>query len=257
MPDNEKIERAAEIQKAIDEADERKRADAEGAAQKLDKLLITLDSCVKKIDRVSSRMDALEEEHRKEKADAAKYREKARRHDDDDDEMEEQHEQHAKDNDDEPSEEQDEGDERKREGSKPGQPREVVADRADAMRRHEARLADAQANADAVAAEFGERAPAPLSGETLRAYRCRLLRRYRHHSKEFADADLAAIDDPKLFAGIEARIYADAKAASATPDVPAGYLWERVKTDASGRKISEFFGTPRTWMRQFSGSADM
>jgi hypothetical protein len=32
-----------------------------------------------------------------------------------------------------------------------------------------------------------------MSGEALRAYRSRLLRRFKHHSKEFADADLGAI----------------------------------------------------------------
>ncbi|MGA9005933.1 MAG: hypothetical protein WB495_03305 [Xanthobacteraceae bacterium] len=135
----------------------------------------------------------------------------------------------------------------------PGKARPVAADHADTVRRHEARMADAQAMADAVAAEFGERAPPPLSGETLHGYKCRLLRRYKHHSKEFADADLGAIKDPKLFAGIESRIYADARSAGATPDVPAEQLWERVKTDASGRRISEFYGSPRVWMRTFSG----
>jgi hypothetical protein len=64
----------------------------------------------------------------------------------------------------------DEGDEDDNEMEQPGKPRRVAADQADAVRRHEARMADAQARADAVAAVFGERAPHPLSGETLHAY---------------------------------------------------------------------------------------
>jgi hypothetical protein len=232
MPDKDKMDRAAEIQKAIDDADERKRADAEATGQKLDKFLVSLDDCAKKIDSISSRMDALEK----------------RRNDAECRRSENESEVNGE------AEEPDESDERANGGKKPGEPRELVADRADAMRRHEARMADAQARADAVAAEFGERAPPPLSSETLHAYRCRLLRRYRHHSKEFADADLAAIEDPKLFAGIETRIYADARAAGASPQVPLDHLREIIRTDQSGRKISTFYGNPRAWMRQFSGS---
>jgi len=80
-----------------------------------------------------------------------------------------------------------------------------------------------------------------------------LLRRFQHHSKEFADADLSGIRDPKIFNGVEARIYADAVAAGAVPDVPVGHLRERVRIDPSGRQISDFFGEPRVWMSQFSG----
>jgi hypothetical protein len=93
-----------------------------------------------------------------------------------------------------------------------------------------------------------------MSAETVRDYRIRLLRRYKHHSPDWKGIDLQSISDPKIFDSAEARIYADARAAGATPEVPDGYLHERVRTDISGRRISEFYGSPRVWMRTFSGS---
>jgi hypothetical protein len=215
MSDDDKSKRAELIESDLKAADAKRRVDEEASTTgaKLDKLLAGLGT-------MSARLDALE----------------ARRRDGADDNADD-----------------DKGDEDDNEMEQPGKPRRVAADQSDAVRRHEARMADAQAMADSVAVEFGERAPRPMSGETLQSYRCRLLRRYKHHSKEFADADLAAIKDPKLFAGIESRIYADARAAGATPNVPAEQLWERVRTDPSGRRISEFYGSPRVWMRTFSG----
>jgi hypothetical protein len=131
----------------------------------------------------------------------------------------------------------------------------VTAKEHDAERQHEAAMADIQCRADAVSTAWGESAPPPMSGERAMPYRVRLLRRFQRHSKEFSGVDLAKITDPVILDGIERSIYADALAASATPEVAQGYLREMIKTDRSGRQISTFFGEPRTWMQQFAAPA--
>ena len=109
----------------------------------------------------------------------------------------------------------------------------------------EAELADSQARADSVANSFGERAPAPLIGESPFAYRQRMAARFKKHSKTYADMNIASINDPKLFGVIEAQIYSDAQAAAMSPcDVPQHTLREVIKTDATGRRITSFVGDP-------------
>ncbi len=124
-----------------------------------------------------------------------------------------------------------------------GQATRVAADAAREVRDRDAR-ADAQYRADAVANCFGERAPPPMAGEATLAYRRRLLRQYQQHSPQFKGADLHAITDAATFDGVEAVIYADARVASATPDVPPGQLLrrERINPETGARSI-EFHGT--------------
>src|SRR5271169_5713898 len=124
MSDDDKSKRAEQIESDLKAADAKRRADEEASTTgaKLDKLLAGLGT-------MSARLDALE----------------ARRRDGADDNADD-----------------DKGDEDDNEMEQPGKPRRVAADQADAVRRHEARMADAQARADAVAAVFGERAPHPL-----------------------------------------------------------------------------------------------
>jgi hypothetical protein len=208
--------RAAEIQEAVEAADRKKRADADQEAAVGQKL----DKLLEHMGSMSVRLDALEA--------------RGRDGDDADD---------------------DEGDEDDNEMEQPGKPRRVAADSADSQLRHAARLAEIQERADAVAHEYGEKAPPPMSAETERRYRIRLLRRYKHHSPDWKEIDLDKINDPKIFDAAESRIYADARANGAVPEVPDGHLRERVRTDASGRRISEFFGSsPRVWMKTFSGN---
>ena len=103
----------------------------------------------------------------------------------------------------------------------------------------EAELADSQARADSVANSFGERAPAPLIGESPFAYRQRMAARFKKHSKTYSDMNIASVTDPKLFGVIEAQIYSDAQAAAMSPcDVPQHTLREVIKTDATGRAMS-------------------
>jgi hypothetical protein len=100
-----------------------------------------------------------------------------------------------------------------------------------------------------------DRAPRPMDGETVRAYRVRLLKNFRHNSPDYKDVPIEQIAQlpPAMFDVAESRIYADSVAASACPEVTAGYLREVKRTDASGRQISTFYGEPRTWMSQFAG----
>ncbi|WP_230492917.1 hypothetical protein [Martelella alba] len=110
-------------------------------------------------------------------------------------------------------------------------------------------LAEAQSKADSVASYFGQRAPAPLSGETSLAYRQRLAAKYKSHSQQYKDINLSAINDSALFGIVENAIYADAQAAAMNPaDVAAGVLREIRRPDATGRQISTFAGDPAsTW----------
>jgi len=132
----------------------------------------------------------------------------------------------------------------------PGAARELVAD---SQRRHEHAMADAQARGDEIAGLWGEKAPPPLSGERLQAYRCRLLRRYQRFSKEFKMADLDTIRDPSVFDGVERSIYVDARLASATPDAAPGRLRQKTR-QVGGHTINEFYGHPSAWMSYFAGS---
>ena len=217
MPDDKdsKVARAAEIDRAIKEADQKKQADAEAAAGNLDRPLTHLDSVSTKLDECFKRMDAMEAERKK--GDAKK-----------------------------------DGDENgEGEDKLPGSAKEVVAD--DADRQLEIELANAQERADSVAVLFAEKSPPPLSGESLRAYRCRLLRRYQRFSPEFAKVDLSAIPDDAAFQGIENRVYADAAKASERPDAAPGQLRMVSKRTPSGHTVNTFYGDIRAWLDPLSG----
>lgn len=113
-------------------------------------------------------------------------------------------------------------------------------------------LVKAQARADDVCHAWGEQAPPPMTGETPLAYRRRLLERHQRLCPEFKDVDLDSITDPKVFDGIESRIYEASVAESEKGFVLPDILRERKKRDDSGRLISTFYGSPSTWMQQFS-----
>ena len=135
--------------------------------------------------------------------------------------------------------------------SPPGATAETAADsakrRADAAKKEredESSLGDAQARCDGVAAGWGERAPAPMSGERLQNYRTRLVRRFQKYSPAFADVNLTAIADASAFSAIETKIYADAAAAARDPSqyIADGVLQQRTRTNEEGHRITEFFG---------------
>lgn len=113
-------------------------------------------------------------------------------------------------------------------------------------------LADAQARCDEAARLHGLSAAPPMTGETVRDYRLRLLGKFQQYSKDFKDIELSAISDEKLLDPIEARIYADAIAEASSPaSAPAGMLREVRSTDEAGRIIRKFVGHPGVWLADF------
>ena len=115
-----------------------------------------------------------------------------------------------------------------------------------------AAMADAQAKADSVYQAFGDAAPRPMLGESLIAYRKRLVGKMQAHSPTFRNVDLAAVADSGLLAVIEKGVYADAQTIAHSPaSIPAGLLIESKKLDDAGRTIREFRGSPNAWMSQF------
>jgi hypothetical protein len=235
MPDDPKTARAAEIQKAIEDADKRKRDDANVDLAKerasggtegtpLDKMLATLDRCATAMDSMSSRLDALE----KHRDDTHRKRDDDRKRDD---ETESEYQERMN-------------------GRSPGEAKQVVAD--SAATRHA--LLDAQSRVDQVALRFGQRADLPLHGETLRDYRRRQLRRYQRFSPQYKAADLDSISDEQVWNGVEERIFADACAAADSSDIPPGTLRMRTRVTESGHRINEFYGSCNSWMDRFGGN---
>lgn len=117
----------------------------------------------------------------------------------------------------------------------------------------EAVLADAQARADAVYTAFGKRAPAPLAGETVLAYRRRLLSEFKDRSTAWKDIDLRALPGEVLDVA-EPQVYKDAMDAANSPhDIGGSAMRELRKRDSlTGREIIEFRGgRPMDWMEDF------
>lgn len=116
--------------------------------------------------------------------------------------------------------------------------------------------ASAQARADSVAAMFGDRAPAPMPGETSLAYRRRMAQRFQKHSPTYKDSAVGAYDAAAL-ASAEDRIYADAvNTARTTPAAAPGVLIPVVTREA-GRDITRFHGDIGSWMQHFMTGAQV
>jgi hypothetical protein len=76
-------------------------------------------------------------------------------------------------------------------------------------------------------------------------YRKRYLAQIKAYSKDYKDVDIHAIADPKLFAIVENRIYADSSADALHPtDLPHGRLREVTRTNpATGQRMTTFHGS--------------
>lgn len=105
-------------------------------------------------------------------------------------------------------------------------------------------IADTQCKADSVFASFGERAPQPMAGERVMPYRRRIMTRLQKYSADYKEVDLHTIADSQLLSLAEKKIYADAQASAASSLEPGSGLREVVRTDATGRRISNFIGEP-------------
>lgn len=116
-----------------------------------------------------------------------------------------------------------------------------------------AAMADAQVKADRVSLMHGKRAPRPLDGENLMAYRRRLAADLKEHSPAWKGIDLRVIADDVAFSNIENTIYADAEVAGLHPVAASeDFLREITEEDVTGRRISKFVGRPSAWMNQFA-----
>jgi hypothetical protein len=110
--------------------------------------------------------------------------------------------------------------------------------------------AAARGRADDVAHAFGDSAGAPSwqAGESLGAYRARLLNPYRQHCPQWAQVDFTTLQAStpmleRLLSQAETEVFSAALDAARDPDnYPPGTLKEIVTRDATGRKISNFVG---------------
>ena len=116
----------------------------------------------------------------------------------------------------------------------------------------EAAYADCQAKADSVYSAFGKSASRPLQGESLMAYRKRMLRGLQAHSDEMKTVNINSIKDEAMLAIVEKRVYADALAASrGTGSIAKGQLIALHKKDQAGRTITEYRGDMEAWLGDF------
>lgn len=150
------------------------------------------------------------------------------------------------------------------EGSDPvehGKAGEIKPDDDDDMRKDEeamkmdeeaAEYADAQAKCDSVLSAFGKSASRPLQGESLMAYRKRLLRGLQAYSDSYKDINLASIKDAKLLDLAEKQIINDAMTAAKTSShVSSDQLIAIQSRDASGRTITKYRGSMSAWLDDF------
>ena len=110
--------------------------------------------------------------------------------------------------------------------------------------RDRAMMSEIQAKHDSVQAGLGKQAPAPLPGENARMYRARMLNDLRKYHPSFQNADFGK-EDMALMDAVEPQLIAAARQEAKRPtlDLPEdGALRKVVRTDESGRKVTEFFG---------------
>ncbi len=109
-----------------------------------------------------------------------------------------------------------------------------------------------QARADRTYSLHGQNAPRPMEGETPVAYRRRLVVALQKHSPEYKDIDLSGLNDDKMLAIVEKRVFADAESAARRPvDLQPNELRKVVSRDDVGRNVTEYHGDPQTWMAPY------
>jgi hypothetical protein len=117
----------------------------------------------------------------------------------------------------------------------------------------EMKKADAQAKADSVYSAFGKQASRPLLGESLFAYRKRLLRPLQSYSDTYKSVDIVkAVKDSALLDIVEKQIHNDAlQSAKLATHIPQGSLYAVKKVDASGRTITSYKGHIGAFLDEF------
>jgi len=106
---------------------------------------------------------------------------------------------------------------------------------------------------------LGSSAPTMVDGTSVRDYETHLLGQLVKHSKKWKDvkpSDLGRMD-AVTFKNVKAEIYADAYADATDKTRGSGEgeeLREFVTTDAAGRRIVNFAGESRMWLKHFAGN---
>lgn len=114
------------------------------------------------------------------------------------------------------------------------------------------KLLEAQGRADAVEQCYGDSAPRPQVGQTVREYENAMVMKHLSRSPRWSKSNIKQITDPATFAVIRDEVYADAiKTAKDCIGVPEGTLIERVYDGVGGRKVHEFYGSPSAWTNEF------
>jgi 8-oxo-dGTP pyrophosphatase MutT (NUDIX family) len=119
-------------------------------------------------------------------------------------------------------------------------------------------MADAQARADEVFADFGKHAPRPLQGETVGGYERRCVRMLKEHSPTWKAAEVtSAFADEASFGIVRDQVYREARATAHSPvNIPAGEL-RMIEKRRDGHIIREFVGDPRSWMNPLAGATQL
>jgi 8-oxo-dGTP pyrophosphatase MutT (NUDIX family) len=119
-------------------------------------------------------------------------------------------------------------------------------------------LADAQARADEIYADFGKHAPRPLQGETVASYERRVVRELKAHSPTWKAAEITtAFADDASFQIVKDQVYREAKLTAASPaNVQPGQL-KMIEKRRDGHIVREFFGDPRSWMDPLAGQVQL
>jgi hypothetical protein len=113
------------------------------------------------------------------------------------------------------------------------------------------RFADVQARADAALSYHGKKSLPPLVGESLLAYRKRLVKSLQSFSPDWKGVDIRKMNADAMDV-IENRVFADAISAAESPETVAiGALREIRETDDAGRVSTRFVGRWSAAMQPF------
>ena len=111
---------------------------------------------------------------------------------------------------------------------------------------------EAQAKADSAYSACGKRARAPMSGESVQAYRKRMIKGMQAYSDAYKAVNIDAITDDALLSIAERQVYADAAAfINSGADAPVGSLRPIKGRDSAGRETTRFVGDIGAFLAPF------
>jgi hypothetical protein len=109
-----------------------------------------------------------------------------------------------------------------------------------------------QADAESVLSLHNRHAPPRLQGEPLESYDRRLTDMVAQTSPKFKDVNLRDAGSA-TYPILKRQVYEDSHQEALHPtNIPEGTLREVKRVDPTGRPFTEFFGSPRAWLSQFT-----